>query len=129
MADLRSRRKRHMEAHELVKLKSNDNIDRFTPGDTVQVGVRVTEANRTRTQVFEGVVIRVRGGGPSTSFTVRRVSYDIGVERTFMMHSQNVEYVNLVRRGRVRRARLYYLRDRSGRAARIREDRRERARR
>ena len=118
-----------MEAHELVKLKSNDNIDRFTPGDTVQVGVRVTEANRTRTQVFEGVVIRVRGGGPSASFTVRRVSYDIGVERTFMMHSQNVEYVKLVRRGRVRRARLYYLRDRSGRAARIREDRRERARR
>ena len=118
-----------MEAHELVKLKQNENIDRFTPGDTVQVGVRVTEANRTRTQVFEGVVIRVRGGGPSASFTVRRVSYDIGVERTFMMHSQNVEYVKLVRRGRVRRARLYYLRGRSGRAARIREDRRERARR
>ena len=77
-----------MEAYELVKLKPNENIDRFTPGDTVQVGVRVTEANRTRTQVFEGVVIRVRGGGPSTSFTVRRVSYDVGVERTFMMHSQ-----------------------------------------
>ncbi|MCY4653355.1 MAG: 50S ribosomal protein L19 [Dehalococcoidia bacterium] len=118
-----------MEAHQLVKLEDNENIDAFTPGDTVQVGVRVTEANRTRTQVFEGVVIRTRGSGPGASFTVRRVSYEIGVERTFLLHSPNVEYVNLVRRGRVRRARLYYLRGRSGRAARIREDRRERARR
>ena len=124
-----------MEAHELVKLQPNENIDKFTPGDTVQVGVRVTEANltrtqvRTRTQVFEGVVIRSRGAGPGASFTVRRVSYEIGVERTFMLHSPNVEFVKLVRRGRVRRARLYYLRGRSGRAARIREDRRERARR
>lgn len=118
-----------MEAHELVRLKTNENIDKFTPGDTVQVGVRVTEANRTRTQVFEGVVIRSRGAGPGASFTVRRVSYEVGVERTFMLHSHNVEFVKLVRRGRVRRARLYYLRGRSGRAARIREDRRERARR
>ena len=118
-----------MEAHELVQLRPNENIDAFTPGDTVQVGVRVTEANRTRTQVFEGVVIRSRGGGPGASFTVRRVSYEIGVERTFMLHSPNVEYVKLMRRGRVRRARLYYLRGRSGRAARIKEDRRERARR
>lgn len=118
-----------MEAHELVQLRPNENIDDFTPGDTVQVGVRVTEANRTRTQVFEGVVIRSRGGGPGASFTVRRVSYEIGVERTFMLHSPNVEFVKLVRRGRVRRARLYYLRGRSGRAARIKEDRRERARR
>ena len=118
-----------MEAHQLVKLETNENIDAFTPGDTVQVGVRVTEANRTRTQVFEGVVIRIRGSGPGASFTVRRVSYEIGVERTFMLHSPNVEYVKLVRRGRVRRARLYYLRGRSGRAARIREDRRERSRR
>ena len=108
-----------MEAHQLVKLQTNENIDDFTPGDTVQVGVRVTEANRTRTQVFEGVVIRSRGSGPGASFTVRRVSYEIGVERTFMLHSPNVEYVKLVRRGRVRRARLYYLRGRSGRAARI----------
>ena len=116
-----------MEAHQLVKLEENENIDAFTPGDTVKVGVRVTEANRTRTQVFEGVVIRTRGSGPGASFTVRRVSYEVGVERTFLLHSPNVEYVNLVRRGRVRRARLYYLRGRSGRAARIREDRRERA--
>ena len=118
-----------MEAHELIKLQANENIDTFTPGDTVQVGVRVTEANRTRTQVFEGVVIRSRGSGPGSSFTVRRVSYEIGVERTFMLHSPNVDYVKLVRRGRVRRARLYYLRGRSGRAARIPEDRREKARR
>ena len=124
---LRLQDARTMEAHQLVKLEENENIDAFTPGDTVQVGVRVTEANRTRTQVFEGVVIRTRGSGPGASFTVRRVSYEVGVERTFLLHSPNVEYVNLMRRGRVRRARLYYLRGRSGRAARIREDRRERA--
>lgn len=124
-----------MEAHELIELEPNPNIDAFTPGDTVRVGVRVTESNqagtqvRTRTQVFEGVVIRSRGGGPGASFTVRRVSYEIGVERTFMFHSPNVEFVQMIRRGRVRRARLYYLRGRSGRAARIKEDRRERARR
>ena len=77
----------------------------------------------TRTQVFEGVVIRDRGSGPGASFTVRRVTHEIGVERTFMLHSPNVEGVKVVRRGKVRRARLYYLRGRSGRAARIKERR------
>ena len=115
-----------MEASQLVKLESNPNIEDFKPGDTVRVGIRVTEGQRTRTQVFEGVTIRKRGSGPGASFTVRRVSYEIGVERTFLTHSPAVEYVRRTRRGLVKQARLYYLRGRSGRAARIKEDRRER---
>ena len=113
-----------MEAPNLIELKPNENIEQFQAGDTVRVSARVTEGNRTRTQVFEGVVIRRRGGGPGESFTVRRVTHEIGVERTFMFHSPNVEGVKVVRRGKVRRARLYYLRGLSGRAARIKERRR-----
>ena len=113
-----------MEAPNLIELKTNENIEQFQAGDTVRVSARVTEGNRTRTQVFEGVVIRRRGGGPGESFTVRRVTHEIGVERTFMFHSPNVEGVKVVRRGKVRRARLYYLRGLSGRAARIKERRR-----
>lgn len=112
-----------MEAHQLVQLKPNPNIEEFQPGDTVRVDIRVTEGERTRLQAFQGVVIRKRGGGPGASFTVRRVSYEIGVERTFLINSPNVESVNVVRRGKVRRSRLYYLRGRSGRAARIKERR------
>lgn len=112
-----------MEAPNLISLEPNPNIEEFRPGDTVRVSARVTEGNRTRTQVFEGVVIRSRGGGPGASFTVRRVTHEIGVERTFMLHSPNVEGVKVVRRGKVRRSRLYYLRGRSGRAARIKERR------
>ncbi len=112
-----------MEAPNLISLEPNPNIEEFSPGDTVRVSARVTEGNRTRTQVFEGVVIRDRGSGPGASFTVRRVTHEIGVERTFMRHSPNVEGVKVVRRGKVRRARLYYLRGRSGRAARIKERR------
>ena len=112
-----------MEAHELIQLEANPNIEEFQPGDTVRVEIRVTEGERTRTQAFQGVVIRKRGGGPGASFTVRRVSYEIGVERTFLMHSPNVESVKVMRRGKVRRARLYYLRGLSGRAARIKERR------
>jgi large subunit ribosomal protein L19 len=115
-----------MEAADLVKLEPNPKIETFTPGDTVRVGIRVTEGQRTRTQVFEGVVIRNRGAGPGASFTVRRVSHDVGVERTFLIHSPAVEYVERTRRGLVKQARLYYLRGRSGRAARIKEDRRNR---
>ena len=115
-----------MEASQLVKLETNSDIEDFGPGDTVRVGIRVTEGQRTRTQVFEGVVIRRRGSGPGRSFTVRRVSYEIGVERTFLVHSPAVEYVQRTRRGLVKQARLYYLRGRSGRAARIKEDRRNR---
>ena len=112
-----------MEAHQLVQLKQNSSIEEFQPGDTVRVEIRVTEGERTRLQAFQGVVIRKRGGGPGASFTVRRVSYEIGVERTFLMHSPNVESVKVMRRGKVRRSRLYYLRGRSGRAARIKERR------
>ena len=112
-----------MEAHQLIHLEPNPNIQEFQPGDTVRVEIRVTEGERTRLQAFQGVVIRKRGGGPGASFTVRRVSYEIGVERTFLLYSPNVESVRVVRRGKVRRARLYYLRGLSGRAARIKERR------
>lgn len=98
-----------------------DDIPDFRPGDTVRVHVSVVEGNRKRTQVFEGIVIRRRGGGLDETFTVRRVSYGVGVERTFPLHSPRVERIEVVRRGRVRRARLYYLRGLRGKAARIRE--------
>ncbi|RJX17590.1 MAG: 50S ribosomal protein L19 [Ammonifex sp.] len=95
----------------------------FRPGDTVRVHVKVVEGSRERTQIFEGVVIRRRGGGLNETFTVRRVSYGVGVERIFPLHSPRIERVEVVRRGRVRRARLYYLRKLHGKAARIRERR------
>ena len=113
-----------MEAQQLIDLEPNPKIEEFRSGDTVKVSIRITEGERTRTQVFEGVVIRRRGGGPNTSFTVRRVTHEIGVERTFLLHSPSVEDVQVVRRGAVRRSRLYYLRGRSGKAARIKERRR-----
>ena len=112
-----------MEAYELIELKPNENIEEFRPGDTVRVNIRVTEGDRVRTQAFQGVVIRKRGGGPAESFTVRRIAHDIGVERTFLINSPNVESVAVMRKGKVRRSRLYYLRGRSGRAARIKERR------
>ncbi|MGB9791675.1 MAG: 50S ribosomal protein L19 [Thermacetogeniaceae bacterium] len=96
-------------------------IPPFRPGDTVRVHVKVIEGNRERTQVFEGIVIRRRGSGLNETFTVRRVSYGVGVERTFPVHSPRLEKIEIVRRGKVRRARLYYLRDRMGKAARIKE--------
>lgn len=98
-------------------------IPDFRPGDTVRVHVRVTEGGRERTQVFEGVVIRRRGGGLDETFTVRRVSYGVGVERIFPLRSPRIERIEVVRRGRVRRARLYYLRKLRGKAARIEERR------
>ena len=90
-------------------------------GDTVRVYVKVVEGNRERLQAFEGVVIARKHGGLRETFTVRRVSYGIGVERTFPMHSRRVDRVEVVRHGRVRRAKLYYLRDRVGKAAKLRE--------
>ncbi|MFR4250235.1 MAG: 50S ribosomal protein L19 [Christensenellales bacterium] len=90
-------------------------------GDTVRVYVKVVEGNRERLQAFEGVVISRKHGGLRETFTVRRVSYGIGVERTFPMHSRRVDRVEIVRHGRVRRAKLYYLRDRVGKAAKLRE--------
>lgn len=100
-----------------------DDIPKFNPGDTVKVHVKVTEGNRTRIQVFQGVVIRRQGDGLRETYTVRKVSFGIGVERTFPVHTPTVEKIEVVSRGRVRRAKLYYLRDRHGKAARIREKR------
>ena len=112
-----------MEARDLVTLEPNPAIDQFQPGDTVRVSIRVTEGDRQRTQVFEGVVMRKRRGGPGSTFTVRRVTQEVGVERTFLLHSPTVEALKVVRKGKVRRARLNYLRGRSGRKARIKERR------
>ena len=112
-----------MEAYELITLEPNPAIEEFRPGDTVRVSIRVTEGERQRTQVFEGVVMRKRGVGPGASFTVRRVAQKVGVERTFLLNSPTVEALKVVRRGKVRRARLTYLRGRSGRKARIKERR------
>ena len=97
----------------------------FVPGDTVRIHVKVVESGRERIQVFEGAVIRRRGGGLSETFTVRRVSHGVGVERTFPLHTPKIEKIEIIRRGRVRRARLYYLRKLRGKAARI-QDRRDR---
>ncbi len=96
-------------------------IPQFKPGDTVRVHVKVKEGNKERIQVFEGVVIARSGGGVRETFTVRKISYGVGVERIFPIHSPSVEKIEVVRRGRVRRAKLYYLRERTGKAARIRE--------
>ena len=115
-----------MEAHDLITIEPNPRVQEFGPGDTVRVSTRVKEGDRERTQVFQGVVIRKRGKGPGASFTVRRVSQEIGVERTFLLHSPVVEAVEVVRAGRVRRARLHYLRGRSSRRARIKERREDR---
>lgn len=93
----------------------------FRPGDTVRVHVRIAEGDRERIQAFEGVVIRRRRGGIQSSFTVRKISYGVGVERVFPMHSPMVARVDLVSRGLVRRARLFYLRERAGKAARIKD--------
>ena len=95
----------------------------FGPGDTVKVNVRVTEGNRERVQTFQGVVIRRRGGGIRETFTVRKISFGVGVERTFPVHSPNIAKIEVDRRGDVRRAKLYYLRDLSGKAAKIKEKR------
>ena len=113
-----------MDAQDIVAVVPNPKVEPFKPGDTIRVDYRVTEGERTRTQAFEGVVIRKRGHGPGSSFTVRRVTHEIGVERTFPLYSPAVEGVHVIRKGLVRRARLYYLRGRPGRAARIKEDRR-----
>ena len=112
-----------MNIDSLVEVKPNPNIPELAPGDTVKVSVRVVEGERVRTQVFQGVVIKIRHGGVGTSFTVRRVAYGVGVERTFPFYSPLVEKVEVVRHGRVRRSKLYYLRGLSAKAARIKEKR------
>ena len=100
-----------------------DDIPDFRPGDTVKVHVRVVEGNRSRIQVFQGVVIRRQGGGIRETFTVRKVSFGVGVERTFPVHTPVVESIEVVTRGDVRRAKLYYLRELRGKAAKIKEKR------
>lgn len=100
-----------------------DNIPTFRAGDTVKVHVKVVEGNRSRLQVFQGVVIARKGHGVTETFTVRKISFGVGVERTFPVHSPTVEEIEVVSRGDVRRAKLYYLRDRVGKAARVREKR------
>ena len=95
----------------------------FRPGDTVKVHVKVVEGERERIQLFEGVVIKRQNGGISETFTVRKISYGVGVERTFPVHSPRVAQIEVTRHGKVRRAKLYYLRDRRGKAARIKEKR------
>jgi large subunit ribosomal protein L19 len=100
-----------------------DDLPDFRPGDTVKVHVRVVEGSRARIQVFQGFVLRRQGGGLRETFTVRKVSFGVGVERTFPVHSPSIAKVELVMRGDVRRAKLYYLRERTGRAAKIKEKR------
>jgi len=99
-------------------------IPEFRPGDTVKVHVKVVEGTRERIQVFEGVVIKRKGGGLRETFTVRRVTYGVGVEKTFLLHSPRIEKIVVTRHGKVRRAKLYYLRNLTGKAARIKEIRR-----
>lgn len=103
------------------KPRLRDDLPSFRAGDTIKVHVRVVEGSRERVQVFEGVVIRRRGGGLRETFTVRKVSFGVGVERTFPLHSPSVAKIEVVTKGDVRRAKLYYLRQRRGKRARIRE--------
>ena len=103
--------------------RERDDVPEFRPGDSVKVHVRVVEGNRSRIQVFEGVVIRRQGGGVRETFTARKVSFGVGVERTFPVHTPVIERIEVIRRGKVRRAKLYYLRDRVGKKARIKEKR------
>ena len=108
-----------------LKLITEDSVKKEMPsfeiGDTIKVNVNIREGERERIQVFEGTVIARKGSGVSETFTVRRVSYGVGVERVFPIHSPNVKGVEIVRRGRVRRAKLYFLRDRVGKAAKVKE--------
>jgi large subunit ribosomal protein L19 len=109
---------------DLVQPMLRSDIPEFGPGDTVRVGVKVIEGTKERIQVFEGVVMRRRGGGINESFTVRRIAaHGIGVERTFLINSPRIDKIDVMRRGKVRRAQLYYLRGLSGKEARIKEKR------
>jgi len=113
----------HTAIAELEQAQVRSDIPGFRPGDTLKVHVRVKEGNRSRIQVFQGVVLRRQGSGARETFTVRKISYSVGVERTFPVHSPSIDRIELVTRGRVRRAKLYYLRSLRGKAARIKERR------
>jgi large subunit ribosomal protein L19 len=110
-----------LEAEQITKLSANKTIPEFAPGDTVIVNVKVKEGDRARVQAYEGVVIARNGGGLNESFTVRKISYGEGVERVFPVYGPLIDSIKVVRRGKVRRAKLYYLRDRRGKSARIAE--------
>jgi large subunit ribosomal protein L19 len=112
---------------ELLKEEMREDLSQFNPGDTIRVEFKVKEGDKMRHQSFEGIVIRKRGTGPSQTFTLRRISYGVGVERTFPLHSPNIEKIKVISRGKVRRARLYYLRERTGkRATRVKQKKDER---
>ncbi len=111
-----------MDALKLMAADSmKENAPSFAIGDTIRVEVKIREGERERLQAFEGTVIAKRGSGVAETFTVRRVSYGVGVERVFPLHSPNVDSVKIIRRGKVRRSKLYYLRDRVGKAAKVKE--------
>ncbi len=110
-----------LEQEQVAKLTASKSIPDFSPGDTVKVNVKVIEGTRERLQAYEGVVIARRNAGLNSSFTVRKISYGEGVERIFPLYSPNVAEIEVIRRGDVRRAKLYYLRDRRGKSARIAE--------
>ena len=110
-----------MNLNSVVETSDNPAIARFGVGDTVRVSAKVVEGDKERLQAFEGVVIKRRNAGPSSNFTVRRIAHGVGVERTFLLYSPRVEKVDLLREGKVRRAKLFYLRTRTGKAARIKE--------
>lgn len=113
-----------MNPTDLIDARSlRSDVPDFSPGDTLKVHVRVREGNRERVQVFQGVVIRRQGDGVRETFTVRKVSFGVGVERTFPVHSPMISHIEVATRGDVRRAKLYYLRDRVGKAAKIKEKR------
>ncbi|PSK95629.1 LSU ribosomal protein L19P [Murinocardiopsis flavida] len=113
----------HTAIQELEKAQLRTDVPEFRPGDTLNVHVRVTEGTRSRIQVFKGIVIGRQGAGNRETFTIRKISYAVGVERTFPVHTPAIEKIEIVSRGRVRRAKLYYLRNLRGKAARIRERR------
>ena len=108
-----------LEAEQMAVVKAQRELPEFSPGDTVRVNVKVTEGTRSRVQAYEGVCIARKGGGLNESFTVRKISYGEGVERVFPIYSPMIDSLEVVRRGKVRRAKLYYLRDLRGKAARI----------
>ena len=108
-------------SREFADLTRRDSVPQFNTGDSIRVHAKVVEGERERIQVFEGVVIKIRRAGTSSNFTVRRIASGVGVERTFLLHSPRVDKVEVVRFGKVRRSRLYYLRGRTGKAARIKE--------